>query len=94
MCRNDPSSQLTEAQIEAYMGNFSQEKNVLKKFARKGQCFSTSRFVCAMLPDEVVFNVPDIQRNGFTFTDGVGYISPQLALEAARQFRFSQVSAF
>ena len=42
------------------MGNFSQEKNVLKKFARKGQCFSTSRFVCAMRPDEVVLNVPDI----------------------------------
>ena len=42
------------------MGNFSQEKNVLKKFARKGQGFSTSRFVCAMRPDEVVLNVPDI----------------------------------
>ena len=75
------------------MGNFSQEKNVLKKFARKGQCFSTSRFICNMLPDQVN-SIEDIQRNGFTFTDGVGYISPLLSLEAAQQFRFSQVSAF
>ena len=39
-------------------------------------------------------NVEDIVRNGFTFTDGVGYISQELALEAARVFKFSKVSAF
>ena len=32
-----------------------------------------------MQPDEVTFGVQDIERNGFTFTDGVGYISPALA---------------
>ena len=61
------------------MGDFSKEKNVLKKFARKGQCFSSSKHVCIMQPDEVTFGVQDIERNGFTFTDGVGYISPALA---------------
>ena len=33
------------------MGNFDKEKNVLKKYARKGQCFSTSTFVRFMKPD-------------------------------------------
>jgi len=76
------------------MGDFNQEKNVLKKQARRGQCFSSSKFVCVLNPDELTLNVEDIERNGFTFTDGVGYISPQLALEAAKMFGFSQVSAF
>ena len=76
------------------MGDFSKETNVLKKFARKGQCFSTSKHMCIMKPDEVIFGVEDIVRNGYTFTDGVGYISLALAREAALQFGFSQVSAF
>ena len=56
---------------------------MLKKFARKGQCFSSSKFMCVMAPDEVTFGVEDIERNGYTFTDGVGYISPALARETA-----------
>ena len=47
-----------------------------------------------MNPDEVTFGLDDIVRNGYTFTDGVGYISPQLALETALKYRFNQVSAF
>ena len=65
------------------MGDFSKETNVLKKFARKGQCFSSSKYVCDMKPEEVTFGVEDIVRNGYTFTDGVGYISPALAKETA-----------
>ena len=38
--------------------------------------------------------IPDIKRNDYTFTDGVGYISPELALEAANKFRYAKVSAF
>ena len=44
--------------------------------------------------DRVTFNVPDIKRNNYTFTDGVGYISEALALEAAKSFKFKYVSAF
>ena len=61
------------------MGNFDNETNILKKFARKGQCFSTSKFVGTLEPKEVVLNVQDIKRNGYCFTDGVGYISTELA---------------
>ena len=94
LCRNDAHSQVTEASIEACMGDFSKETNVLKKFARKGQCFSTSKHMCVMKPEEVIFGVEDIVRNGYTFTDGVGYISPALAKETALQYRFNYVSAF
>ena len=70
------------------MGNFDKETNILKKFARKGQCFSTSKFVCKLEPHEVNFGVEDIKRNGYIFTDGVGYISTELALQVAKDFRF------
>lgn len=61
------------------MGDFSHERNILKKYARRGQCFSTSRKVCELNPDQVMFGLADIERNGYIFTDGVGYISPKLA---------------
>lgn len=76
------------------MGNFDSEKNVLKKLARKGQCFSTSKLICKLQKEDVDFGYPDIERNGHCFTDGVGYISPEIALEIAKDFKFSQVSAF
>jgi RNA-dependent RNA polymerase len=76
------------------MGNFDQEKNILKKYARKGQCFSTSTFVRTLRHEEVKMDLPDIKRNGFTFTDGVGYISKELARLTAAKFGYSKCSAF
>jgi len=55
----------------------------LKRFARKGQCFSTSKFVASLSHENVEMNLPDIKRNGFNFTDGVGYISEELATKIA-----------
>ena len=76
------------------MGNFDKEKAVLKKYARMGQCFSTSKFICNLSPDQVTSGIDDITRNDFCFTDGVGYISSQLAKKAAHEFKFSKSSAF
>mmetsp|Transcript_15834 Transcript_15834/g.21430 ORF Transcript_15834/g.21430 Transcript_15834/m.21430 type:complete len:183 (+) Transcript_15834:1280-1828(+) len=76
------------------MGDFSKEKNILKKYARRGQCFSTSKRICELTSEQVTFGLADIERNGYTFTDGVGYISPSLARKAAEHFGYSQVSAF
>ena len=50
--------------------------------------------MCTLAPEEVTFAVPDVKRNGFCFTDGVGFISPELARLAAETFHFSQSSAF
>lgn len=38
--------------------------------------------------------LPDIVSNGFTFTDGVGHISEELALIAAKKFNYTNCSAF
>jgi len=51
MCCNNPACHVTEDDIEKYMGNFDKEKNVLKKYARKGQCFSTSKYILTLTKD-------------------------------------------
>ena len=53
LCSNNPNCAVTESDIERYMGNFDKEKNVLKKYARKGQCFSTSKFILTLSKDQV-----------------------------------------
>ena len=77
------------------MGKFDQETNILKRFARKGQCFSTSKHVANLTQEEVAFNYPDIKRNGFNFTDGVGYIDTEFAKQIAqKEYKFTQCSTF
>lgn len=39
-------------------------------------------------------SLPDIVFNGFTFTDGVGHISEELAAIAAKKFNYAKCSAF
>lgn len=68
------------------MGNFEFEKNVLKKYARRGQCFSTSKFIMTLNKDQIIFNYPDIKRSGYTFTDGCGHISHSLATKISKVF--------
>ena len=77
------------------MGSFDHETNLLKRFARKGQCFSTSKFVADLNPEAVEMNTPDIKRNGFNFTDGFGYISESLSNKIAQvEFRATKASAY
>lgn len=77
------------------MGQFDHEKNILKKYARKGQCFSTSRYIFTLEPNELMLGeTPDIKRNGFCFTDGVGYISAKTAELVARKMGYTYASAF
>jgi len=41
----------------------------------------------------VELNAPDIKRDGFNFTDGVGYISMDLIKQIAqKEFRFTELS--
>ena len=68
------------------MGSFDFEKNILKRYARRGQCFSTSKFIMSLEKDKVIFNYPDIKRNGYTFTDGCGQISYSLATKISKEF--------
>ena len=70
---------LNEDQIIESCGDFSKEKNILKRYARRGQCFSTAKFVTMIHPSQIIINYPDIKRNGYCFTDGAGHISTKLA---------------
>ena len=56
---------------------FNEIKTVPLYLARLGQCFSTTRAVFTVKPE--IKELPDIERNGYNFTDGVGKMSRSLA---------------
>lgn len=85
LCENNPHAKVDQDKIAEFMGNFDKETNILKKFARKGQCFSTSKYICTLTKQQVELGLEDIKRNGFCFSDGVGYISTDLAEYVARK---------
>jgi RNA-dependent RNA polymerase len=63
--------------IRTWMGDFGHIRSVAKYAARLGQCFSST------MPVEVskylIKEIPDIERNGYCFSDGIGRISRRLA---------------
>ncbi|TMW91312.1 hypothetical protein EJD97_014500 [Solanum chilense] len=71
-----------------WMGRFS-NKNVAKCAARMGQCFSSTYATVEILPSEVNSKLPDIERNGYIFSDGIGMISADLAVEVAEKLQLS-----
>lgn len=74
---------LTAEDIRRRMGSFDHIRVVAKYASRLGQCFSTTR----AMPIRVrIEKIPDIERNGFTFTDGVGKVSPFLAQMVAEEY--------
>lgn len=70
--------------ILKWMGRFS-EKNVAKCAARMGQCFSSTYATVEVPHSEVDSELPDIVRNGYVFSDGIGMISDDLAMEVAER---------
>ncbi|RSM03201.1 hypothetical protein CEP52_007537 [Fusarium oligoseptatum] len=82
--------------IRKWMGQFSHIKVVAKYAARLGQCFSTTREIRG-ISSPATREIPDIERNGHCFTDGVGKISPfvaQLVNEDMALDIFDKPSAF
>jgi RNA-dependent RNA polymerase len=76
-CEPDDRS-VTCDSIRQWMGNFSHISSVAKYAARLGQCFSTTRLLHCISSPRIV-KIPDVEKNGFCFTDGVGKISTPLA---------------
>ncbi|KAG8375787.1 hypothetical protein BUALT_Bualt10G0136800 [Buddleja alternifolia] len=70
------------ANIKDWMGKFT-SRNVAKCAARMGQCFS-STYATVEVPE---VEVPDIERNGYVFSDGIGMISSDLAMEVAEKLQ-------
>ncbi|XP_062503295.1 uncharacterized protein LOC134180209 [Corticium candelabrum] len=78
---------LTADYIRSWMGDFSSIRNVAKYAARMGQCFSSTVTgqECAVKKDEFEY-VRDIKTSDlkYTFTDGIGAISPEFARVVAK----------
>ncbi|ORX92476.1 RdRP-domain-containing protein [Basidiobolus meristosporus CBS 931.73] len=74
---------VTAHSIRHWMGDFRSIKNIAKYASRMGQCFSSTRAI-ATQPVKDIQMIPDIIRNGYTFSDGVGKISPSLAKNISR----------
>jgi RNA-dependent RNA polymerase len=81
-----PTSSKSADDIRLSLGKFDHIKTVAKFGARIGQCFSTTR---AMRVKVNVVKIPDIERNNYTFTDGVGKLSLFLAQMAAQELGLS-----
>ncbi|KAJ1928931.1 hypothetical protein IWQ60_001620 [Tieghemiomyces parasiticus] len=81
-CGGSAEPPVTADQIRAWMGDFNSVGTVAKVAARMGQCFSTTYAVYALAAPEVTM-IPDVVHNGFTFSDGVGRISPTLLVHIA-----------
>ncbi|KAJ5114750.1 RNA-directed RNA polymerase (Sad-1) [Penicillium alfredii] len=81
---------LSAAHIRVWMGQFQHIRNVAKHAARLGQCFSTTRAIAGC--PVTIRKRPDIVRNGYTFSDGVGKISKFLAQMAMSELKIKPVT--
>lgn len=91
-----PTDHISCEDIRRWMGQVSHIRIVAKYAARLGQCFSTTREMKGVpIPD--VRSIPDIERNGYCFTDGVGMISAFMARMIVEELTlevFNEPSAF
>ncbi|CAG8736740.1 22287_t:CDS:2, partial [Rhizophagus irregularis] len=96
---------LTADKVRTEMGIFSTNKSVAKYIAQMDQCFSSTRNIQMDQMDRCfsstrnikkppivkIKEIPDIVRNGFTFSDGVGNISFSLAKKIAYDFKLKTI---
>ncbi|XP_050216732.1 RNA-dependent RNA polymerase 6 [Mercurialis annua] len=73
-------------EIRNWMGKFT-NKNIAKCAARMGQCFSSTYATVNVPSREARFDLPDVTRNGYVFSDGIGMIAPDLAKEVAEKLK-------
>ncbi|RFU77202.1 hypothetical protein TARUN_5033 [Trichoderma arundinaceum] len=91
-----PTDHISCDDIRRWMGDVGHIRVVAKYAARLGQCFSTTREMRG-LPVPDVRSIPDIERNGYCFSDGVGMISEfmaQMIIEELTLDVYNEPSAF
>lgn len=79
-------SKITCNSIISWMGKFL-NRNVAKCAARMGQCFSSTYATVEVPLTDVNFDLEDIERNDYVFSDGIGMITPDLAKEVAEKLK-------
>ncbi|KAL5729587.1 RNA-directed RNA polymerase [Ranunculus cassubicifolius] len=77
---------ITVSGIKRWMGKF-EDRNVAKCAARIGLCFSSTYATVEVPWEEVNPALPDIERNGYVFSDGIGMLTPDLAVEVAEKLQ-------
>lgn len=77
------------ANIINWMGRFT-DRNVAKCAARMGQCFSSTYATVEVPLTQVESEFPDIKRNKYVFSDGIGMISADLAAEVAEKLSLTK----
>ncbi|KAM1200837.1 hypothetical protein ACFX2I_017061 [Malus domestica] len=75
--------------IKKWMGKFA-NKNIAKCAARMGLCFSSTYATVDVPLSEVNFDLPDIKRNEYDFSDGIGKITPDLAMKVAEKLKLDR----
>ncbi|KAL7159077.1 hypothetical protein ABFS83_01G004700 [Erythranthe nasuta] len=76
------------ANIKNWMGRFT-NRNVAKCAARMGQCFSSTYATVEVPSKQVNSKLPDIERNDYVFSDGIGMLSADLAMEVAEKLQLT-----
>lgn len=72
--------------IIRWMGKFTQ-RIIAKCAARMGQCFSSTYATVEVPLTEINPELPDIERGPYIFSDGIGMITPDLAMEVAKKLK-------
>ncbi|XP_010254390.1 PREDICTED: RNA-dependent RNA polymerase 6-like [Nelumbo nucifera] len=75
-------------EVKKWMGRFT-NRNVAKCAARMGLCFSSTYATVEVPLKEVNLELPDIERNGYVFSDGIGMLTPDLSMEVAEKLQLT-----
>ncbi|KAK8041602.1 PhoH-like protein [Apiospora phragmitis] len=70
------------------LGDFGKMKTVAKKAKRIGLLFSTAQ-AALRVEERRCEDIPDIELNDYTFTDGCGLMAPRFAQDVARRLRLT-----
>ncbi|KAI1488388.1 RNA dependent RNA polymerase-domain-containing protein [Biscogniauxia mediterranea] len=81
---------LTCDHIRSWMGEVHHIKVVAKYAARLGQCFSTTKTPKGIPIGQSTSTIPDIEHDGWCFSDGVGKISATLASYITTRLRLGK----
>ncbi|KAF3447120.1 hypothetical protein FNV43_RR12300 [Rhamnella rubrinervis] len=82
-------SKINVHNVKSWMGKFF-DKNIAKCAARMGLCFSSTYASVEVPSTQVNHDLPDIERNGYVFSDGIGMIAPDLAKEVAEKLKLDR----
>ena len=72
------SEELTYKDFMETIGKFDKNTTVSKNASRKGQAFSSTIKAITLDLDTEIKEIPDVERNGYNFSDGCGLIDQEL----------------